>query len=387
MKDPYSNQKNTYLPYGRGIPPDELRLGSLYLDPHNPNIGLEKFRFEYRERTLSSERYWESIKAWTGEPEVDDIEPYVLRFEVTTEWAAQAKVIDAANIGVDKAKMRDVSIVGTQARRYQIKKPERFLREQVLTQPEVKKWIADRLSISFYARWKHHRKTGEPWKAPSIWLVTGVHLVSDGRVHSGWTVGLNVEGKINADPGTLTGGPPVGVSAANVRGSLDQSVRMENLYGQSGERVWCAQFMELAVDFTNGPQRSESQGWFTRLFPKKEVEILQLRQVEDLGVGGVRRRARSIKDEALSPSIDWKKHQAMIVGLQTTGEGAGKIAAADDDSDDSADANATATECADNDEPLDEMVVADLPYNQSLSLSAQDWKTFEDYLAYLEYQD
>ncbi|KAI1284650.1 hypothetical protein F5Y07DRAFT_11033 [Xylaria sp. FL0933] len=328
MKDPYSNQKNTYLPYTRGILPDELRLGSLYLDPYNPNLGLEKLRFEYKEKILSYEKYWESIKAWTGEPEVDDIEPYILKFQATTEWASQAKVIDAANLGADKTKTRDVSIVGTQARRYQIKK----------------------------------------WKAPSIWLVTGVHLISDGRVHSGWNVGINMQGSISADPGAPTGGTPTGRSAADVQGSLKKNIQMENLYGQSGERVWCAQFMELAVDFTNGPQRNESQGWFTRLFPKKEIEVLQLRQVEDLGVSGVRRRA-TLKASP-SSSVDWNNHQAMIIGLQTTGE----------NSDEGADGTFT-----DNDEPLDKMVVADLPYNQGLS--KQDWETFEEYLAYFEYQD
>ncbi|KAI0801677.1 hypothetical protein GGR55DRAFT_701363 [Xylaria sp. FL0064] len=332
MKDPYSNQKNTYLPYTRGILPDELRLGSLYLDPYNPNLGLEKLRFEYKEKILSGQKYWESIKAWTGEPEVDDIEPYILKFQATTEWASQAKVIDAANLGADKTKTRDMSI-------------------QVLTQPGVKKWIADRLSISFYARLKHHQKTGEPWKAPSIWLVTGVHLISDGRVHSGWNVGYNMQGSISADPGALAGGTPTGRSAA--------------------DRVWCAQFMELAVDFTNGPQRNESQGWFTRLFPKKEIEVLQLRQVEDLGVSGVRRRA-TLKASP-SSSIDWNKHEAMIIGLQTTGDNSDRTAIDDD---------GTVT---DNDEPLDKMVVADLPYNQGLS--RQDWETFEEYLAYLEYQD
>ncbi|KAI0434710.1 hypothetical protein F5Y09DRAFT_337377 [Xylaria sp. FL1042] len=371
MKDPYSNQKNTYLPYIRGILPDELRLGSLYLDPYNPNLGLEKLRFEYKEKILPGEKYWESITAWTGEPEVDDIEPYILRFQATTEWASQANVIDAANLGADKTKTRDVSIVGTQARRYQIKRPEQFLHQQVLTQPGVKKWIADRLSISFYARWKHHQKTGEPWKAPSIWLVTGVHLISNGRVHSGWNVGFSIQGSISADPGTLAGGTPTGTSAADVQGSLKKNVQMETLYGHSGERIWCAQFMELAVDFTNGPQRNESQGWVTRLFPKKEVEVLQLRQVEDLGVSGVRRRA-TLK---ASPSslIDWEKHQAIIIGLQTTGDNTDEMAMADD---------GTVT---DNDEPLGKMVVADLPYNQGLS--RQDWETFEEYLAYLEYQD
>ncbi|KAI0525330.1 hypothetical protein F5B22DRAFT_334309 [Xylaria bambusicola] len=380
MKDPYSNQKNTYLPYTRGILPDELRLGSLYLDPYNPNLGLEKYRFEFKEKTLREERYWELITAWTGEPEVDDIEPYILRFQATTEWAAQAKIIDAANVGADKTKTRDVSIVGTHARRYQIKnvnRPEQFLRQQVLTQPDVKKWIADRLSISFYARWKHHRKTGEPWKAPSIWLVTGVHLISNGCVHSGWNVGLNVQGGANVDPGTLAGGTPTGRSAADVRGSRRENVQMENLYGQSGERVWCAQFMELAVEFTNGPGRNESQGWSTRLLPKKEIEVLQLRQVEDLGVSGVRRRVTS--KESQSSSIDWKKHQAMIIGLQTTGHDDYEPTATTDDT------TATATDRPDIEEPLSKMVVADLPYNQGLS--ARDWGTFEDYLAYLDYQN
>ncbi|KAJ3573595.1 hypothetical protein NPX13_g4641 [Xylaria arbuscula] len=337
-------------------------------------------------RSLSEEKYWQSIQPWTGEPEVDDIEPYILRFQATADWAAQAKIIDTAHIGGDKTKTTDVSIVGTHARRYQIKKPEKFLRQQVLTQPEVKKWIVDRLSITFYARWKHHQKTGEPWKAPSIWLVTGVHLISNAAVHSGWNFGLNVHGGASVDPGTLAAGTPTGKSA-EVQSSMSKNVQMENLYGQSGERVWCAQFMELAVDFTNGPRRNEPQGWFTRPFHTKEIEVLQLRQVEDLGVSGVRRRTTAMltrkesQPRQPSSSIDWKKHQAMIVGLQTTGElDTHELAAVTND-----DTAATVIDQPDNDEPLSAMVVADLPYNQGLS--ARDWETFEDYLAYLEYQD
>ncbi|KAI1754509.1 hypothetical protein F4782DRAFT_544806 [Xylaria castorea] len=129
--------------------------------------------------------------------------------------------------------------------------------------------------------------------------------------------------------------------------------------------------MELAVDFTNGSSRDESQGWYTRLFLKKEIEV------EDFGVGGVRRRV-TFKESLPSSSIDWKKHQAKTIGLQTTGEDTDETGAADDDA-------VYATERTDNDEPLDKMVVSDLPYNQDLS--GQDWETFEDYLAYLKYQD
>lgn len=90
------------------------------------------------------------------------------------------------------------------------------------------------------------------------------------------------------------------------------------------------------------------------------------------------RRRATFKQSSPSSSIDWKKHEAKIIGLQTTGEDTDEMGSAGDDSADS-------TERRDNDEPLDKMVVSDLPYNQDLS--GQDWETFQDYLAYLEYQD
>lgn len=37
-----------------------------------------------------------------------------------------------------------------------------------------------------------------------------MHLVSDGQVHSGWSVGLNVQGNINANPGRWPGDRPLG---------------------------------------------------------------------------------------------------------------------------------------------------------------------------------
>ena len=42
-------QKRSFLPYERGINPEDLRLGSLYLNPLDPDDGLESKRFEYQE--------------------------------------------------------------------------------------------------------------------------------------------------------------------------------------------------------------------------------------------------------------------------------------------------------------------------------------------------
>jgi hypothetical protein len=44
-----AEQKRTFLPYQRGIDPEALKLGSLYLDPFNPVDGGEATRFEYLE--------------------------------------------------------------------------------------------------------------------------------------------------------------------------------------------------------------------------------------------------------------------------------------------------------------------------------------------------
>lgn len=91
----------------------------------------------------------------------------------------------------------------------------------------------------------------------------------------------------------------------------------------------------------------------------------------------MRRRPTTLK-ESQSLSIDWEKHQALIIGLRATGEDTDETVTTDDDM-------ANTAERPDNDEPLDKMVVADLPYNRDLS--GEDWKTFEDYLAYIEYQN
>jgi hypothetical protein len=42
-------QKRTFLPYARGINPEELRIGSLYLNNLDPDDGLESRRFEYQD--------------------------------------------------------------------------------------------------------------------------------------------------------------------------------------------------------------------------------------------------------------------------------------------------------------------------------------------------
>ena len=41
-------QKRTFLPYETAVLPEDLRLGSLYLNPLEPVNGLARDRFEYR---------------------------------------------------------------------------------------------------------------------------------------------------------------------------------------------------------------------------------------------------------------------------------------------------------------------------------------------------
>jgi len=47
-------EKRSFLPYSRGVDPEALRLGSLYLNPLDPEDGLESKRFEYQEEYVDS---------------------------------------------------------------------------------------------------------------------------------------------------------------------------------------------------------------------------------------------------------------------------------------------------------------------------------------------
>lgn len=143
-----------------------------------------------------------------------------------------------------------------------------------MKQPGVDKWIRTQASISRKAFFGHQ------FKAPKIWLCTGVQLVTNGDVHTGSsrhtraTVGAGIDG------GAIVGGPP-GVLVGQVEGGHAHGSEAGNHFGYEGERVWAAQFMEVSFEFSSGPDPEDKEH-------PKTIAKFQLEDIADLKARGLR---------------------------------------------------------------------------------------------------
>jgi hypothetical protein len=130
-------QTKTFLPYLRGIPPEALRIGSLYLNPLEPSDGLASKRFEFRrEYILTFRQHWSTyrtdsisiedendyetqLKGWIWKPEPDP-KPKI-EFEAVKGESMGLQITDliAAKGGRNKDLM--VRIEGKSARRLKLR--------------------------------------------------------------------------------------------------------------------------------------------------------------------------------------------------------------------------------------------------------------------------
>ncbi|KAI0550848.1 hypothetical protein F4679DRAFT_583216 [Xylaria curta] len=253
-------------------------------------------------------------------------------------------------------------------------RPEKFFRQQVLAQPDVKKWIVDRLD--FFSR--AMEASSKDWRA----MEGAVDFVGDRRAPSQMAVSMYMEAleQVNSQaigvfhsppfylyPGVLTGGPPTGASVADVQGSRNKNVQMENLYGQSGERGLVCTIHGAGRRLHERAQQRGVAGLAHETLPQERDRDITTAsgQYPPVSYYTLNFFGRSREQDPSATSnnhlslIDWKKHQAQFIGLQTTGE--------DTDVRDTADDDDAVTEHTDNDGPLDKMVVSDLPYNRDLS--------------------
>lgn len=114
-------QKKTFLPYLRGILPEELRLGSLYINPLDPVDDLASRRWEYMEDEEDQTKYEEAVKKWTRRrPETD--EPFSIEFEASKARSLGFSFTEFLNLSGAKTEDSLVKIEGKSGRRVRIKK-------------------------------------------------------------------------------------------------------------------------------------------------------------------------------------------------------------------------------------------------------------------------
>lgn len=114
-------QKRTFLPYLRGVYPEDLRLGSLYINPLEPTDGLASLRWEFMGDEDDQDIYEKAISKWTRRrPEID--RPFAIEFEASKARSLGFNFTDFLGLNGTKSKESLVKIQGQSGRRVKIKK-------------------------------------------------------------------------------------------------------------------------------------------------------------------------------------------------------------------------------------------------------------------------
>merc|ERR1711881_355172 len=276
----------TFLPYLRGIDPEALRIGSLYLNPLNPDDGLEDKRFEFGQG-IEQEEYEKAIKRYSWKEQTDD-RGVSLEFAISKETAAGFHFSEWLHLEGEASGRVAAVLEGQKGRRLKLRYPQKFLKEQVMSQEGCDEWIRTQASISYKGKFGLHK-----WKAPEIWMVTGLQLVAGGDVYAAGSRDKKFEAGVGADPSVAAGLPP-GTLKVKAEASQSHGQEANTGYGYEDERVWAAQFMEIELEYGDD----------------EDIELQKRERSKDLlptGIGGLRtetapsrtprRRARVIADE------------------------------------------------------------------------------------------
>lgn len=116
-------------------------------------------------------------------------------------------------------------------------RPEEFLQKEVFTQIGAKEWIQKQLEA------RHGIQ-----KAPEIWMLTGIQLVTGGQVEEGFRKAHSQHLGATIDAGTVTSGVPSGPELISIDASHGSSSNTEANFSYEDQRVWAAQYMQLKFD-------------------------------------------------------------------------------------------------------------------------------------------
>jgi hypothetical protein len=233
--------------------------------------------------------YETRIKPWCQREQKDDKGSFSLDFEITQETSLAFKATEFFKLDASANSSISASLVGTSGRRLKLKKPEKFLKEEVMTQVGVQEWIRTQASIS------HSAAHWNSFKAPKIWMVTGVQLITGGSVQVGSSTSTHGALGASADPGPAVGLPPgllpIGGEVNHGHGSETNSG-----YSYTDERVWAAQFMEIKIEYGKGEDKGLQKDVNHPHALPATIATFNLEDIADLRARGTRGSQKQRED-------------------------------------------------------------------------------------------
>lgn len=238
---------------------------------------------------IDQKGYEAHITQWTWREEKD--QPFAIQFERSQGGSIGVGFTDWIGIRGERDKGTLVTLQGASGRRMKIRDPEEFL-EEVMHQQGLEKRIRKHASITHKSKNGRHR-----WKAPELWMVTGVQYVTGGDLHFENHTSSKISGEAGGDLGLAVGAPP-GVLKAKAEASREKSNGAQNDFSHEDERVWAAQFMPVKIEF--GPQEDPELSNNGKEMHPKTILQFQLEDVPDLTPQGFRVSQEEQAEEPVS---------------------------------------------------------------------------------------
>ena len=161
-----------------------------------------------------------------------------------------------------------------------------------MKQPGAHEWICRHASVEHKALFGGG---GDKWKAPKIWMVTGIQYITGGDIHSTGSASSKTTGTAGVDLSLALNTPP-GSAKAKVEGSQERSKEATTDYKHEQERVWAAQIYPVNIEYG-----LEEDGVIPAKGKPKTIATFALSDVQDLKKAGIRDRDNKDLDQPTGP--------------------------------------------------------------------------------------
>ncbi|MCJ1385653.1 hypothetical protein MMC17_008776 [Xylographa soralifera] len=253
-------ERRTYFGYREGLDPSVMTLGSLLFDYTNPRT-----KRPYIHEDLSSA----ATEQWCL---VDERSSCYIAYKGDNRISFGVGLNDLAAIDTNRSGSSYSVVASPKGSRVELKEPEVFFTNQVLTDQKARFWLQSRLSV---ASWLKLRK-GLTERSPRIWLLTGLYFMEDASFldvfDSGSSFGVEGAAPI-PEPSGIASLLQLSVGARAKIGSRNVAVASSKVLGK---KVWAAQFQLVRAKYVTEHKWNDASVHILRLV---DVFSLETRRV------------------------------------------------------------------------------------------------------------
>ncbi|GFG21165.1 hypothetical protein IFM5058_10944 [Aspergillus udagawae] len=226
-----SKEDKTFFLYSIGRALDDLTIGSLVLEDYtNPTHARHYTHPPLEDGELS--------RIAT----IDPLSNCIVNAHDSARFGIKVEAGDLVNVDLGWSSTKEKILFAKSAKRIELKMPEKFLSQFVLSESNreardiVKLWISA-ATLDYLVKLQF-------WRKPKIWMVTGLYTFEGAKFLELNSTDPKFNAGISSIATSLLTGLPLGGSA-----DIGKSHSLKVGYEMDKEQVWAAQFRRLDIDY------------------------------------------------------------------------------------------------------------------------------------------